>query len=347
MKPVIVIIIAFMAVLNSALAQPATNGLILWLDAGDASSIQADASGHVSAWLNKAPGSTNGVGFSGNNDNQTSPAYNAVAPTHLTGPGGVTAVNFDGNGYLDNTNFSALTPVSATIFLLAEADTNAGNYSAFLALRQSSSTNDYQTGLNFDQGPKSSTSMDLLNVEGTKLGGSGGFNFINSSLPFGRFHLFEIDYGDGAVSNNNSITFLLDGAPQISLSGNSNAINLDQIYVGTRAYVSGGVPNANHNLRGQIAALLIYDHQVTPNERAQTEGYLQAYSRPSLMISLLGSQSATVSWSNANNFRLQTATNLATPAWTDFLGPTFTNLNQASAAIAPLLPAQFFRLVSK
>lgn len=335
MKPVLLSVVAtivvLVAMLNCAVAQPATNGLILWLDASDASTIKADGSGHISAWLNKAPGSTNAVGFSGNNDNSTSPAYNSAAPTYMAGPHGIRVVHFDGNGYLDNTNFSAVTPSSLTVFLLGAANANAGNYSAFMALRQSSSVNDYQTGLNFDQGLNSSLSMSLLNIEGTKAGGGGGFNLINGSRPFGSFNLFEIDYGGGAASNNSNIKFVLDGTPQLSLNGTSNPVNLRQIYVGTRAYVSGGVPTANHDLQGQIAALLLYDHQVTPSELAQTEGYLLTYltnltptlnipSVNSSEIQIVGFSNGQLAWSNSlpgTTCAVQWATSLASADFTN------------------------------
>ncbi|HEY3863566.1 MAG TPA: hypothetical protein VGO59_16950 [Verrucomicrobiae bacterium] len=160
---------------RKATAQPPTNGLVLWLDSSVAASIQTNSGGYVMSWSNLAPGANNPVSYSGADDNGTSIAFNSAPPNMAAGPNGAPVVNFNGEGYLDNLNFSSETPQSMTFFLLGSAATNFGNFSAFMSFR-APGQNDYQTGLNVDQGQDPSTNFNRLNVECAKAGGNAAFN---------------------------------------------------------------------------------------------------------------------------------------------------------------------------
>jgi hypothetical protein len=336
--------LALLGGVNRVVAQPATNGLLLWLDASYPGSIQTNAGGSVTAWQNLAPGATNAVSYTGNNDNGTSASYNAAPPTYLAGPLGFNVVQFNGNGYLDNLNFSSATPANLTVFILASANGNPGDFSAFMAFRTSQSANDYITGLNIDQGPYSSTAFNYINVQGAKDGGDVSYGLPLGSLPFGNFYQFEIDYGGGPTNTNSLITVLRNGNPVALVAGSNNPVNLGNCYIGTRAYVSGGAPTANHDLIGQIAAVLVYDHQLTAADLSQTRSYLYGILPPSLNI---GVYDLVVTWPNTGNYTLQSNTNLNGTNWVDYSGPIITNYNGSeNAVLTPAAGKMFFRLIS-
>lgn len=346
MKSIVLLVPIFLG-LGYALAQPSTNGMVLWLDSSHAGSVLTNSAGAVTAWVNDAPGTGNLLFYSGNNDNNTSASFNSVAPTLAAGTNGYGVVNFGGLGYLENLNLTTLTPTNVTVFLLACAQTNPGNFSAFMAFRLPGA-NDYQTGLNIDQGLDASTNFDRLNVEGAKAGGNGGFQFANGPLNFGTFYLFEIDYGGGDADSNSVVSVLVDGIPQQSLVGTSLPLSLDNCYIGTRADVSGGgkaVVHGNHDFIGQIAAVLVYDHQLAGNDYAQTLSYLNSFfAPPNMSIVAMDGNDLVVSWPNRGSFKLQESGDLA--AWTDS-GDAIDSTNWVNTVtIAGPQTNLFFRLTS-
>jgi hypothetical protein len=332
---------------GEAIAQPSTNGLILWLDSSYSSSVATNSGNGVTNWLNLAPGATNSVIYTGANDNNTSASYNSSPPNLGPSIYGYDVITFSGNGYLENLNFSSETPASLTVFLLANTKTNLGGYSAFMSFRQSTTVNDYQTGLNVDQGQNPSTTFGRLNVEGAKAGGGGGFELITNTLSFGTFYVFQIDEGGGPANNNDVVSVLIDGTSEGSVVGVNNNIDLGNCYIGSRAYVIGGVPTANHDLIGQIAAVLVYDHQLSSNEISQTQTYLaNFFAAPNLSITSRGLNSATVSWPNRGNFSLQQNTSLTPTNWIGCTNVVTTADGTNSININPALGQLFFRLTS-
>jgi hypothetical protein len=330
-------------------AQPSTNGLILWLDSSYVSSVQTNGNGSITNWLNHAPGATNGVSYTGKNDNDTSASFNSNAPIYgsSTNSRGQGVVNFNGNGYLDNLNFSSETPLDLTIFVLASATTNRGDFSAFMAFNESQSDNDYQTGLNFDQGQDSSSTFDRLNVEGAKGGGGGGFQLLNGSqLAFGTFYLFEIDYGGGSVDNDSVFNVSVNGAIVGSVDGSPTPVNLVNCYIGARAFATGYTAGANNGMIGQIAAVLVYDHQLTNTDLTQTRNYLNNFfAPPDLNITLASSNGVVISWPDTRSYILQQNNNLAAPAgWTTSGYSITAAAGTNSIAIMPPAGKLFFRL---
>jgi hypothetical protein len=329
-----------------ALALPSTNGLLLWLDSSYTASVQTNLSGRVVAWMNKVPGATNSVVYTGNNDNLTSASYNTTAPSFESGPNGIGILRFNGNGYLDNLNFSTAKPQDLHVFLLGSASTNPGSYSAFMAFNQSQTANDYQTGLNMDQGENASATFNRLNVEGSKAGGGGGFQFVNGAISFNAIHLFEVDYGRGEDEEHRQITVLVDGVSQISLTGSDAVVNLNQCYIGTRAYASGGLPTANHNLVGHIACVLVYDRHLEPDELAQTRDYLNTFfNRPTLRAVRTSTNSVVISWpSPSTGWELEQSTNLPAASWETSPGPILTSGTNRIVIVNPPVGSRFYRL---
>ena len=309
------------------LAQPSTNGLLLWLDSSYSDSVVTNAGGRVTAWLNKAPGANNAVSYTGINDNNTSASYNAVPPNYVAGPNGVGVVNFTGNGYLDNLAFSSETPADLTVFLLATTSTNLGYFSAWMAFNQSQSANDWVTGLNIDQGQYPSTTLNRLNVEGAKGGGSGGFQLVNGSLNFGTYYVFEIDYGGGPANNHSLVTALVGGTSVASLSESPNTVALNNFYLGTRSDVYGYNNTDNHDLVGQIAAVLVYDHQLTGSDLTQAQTYLNTF--------FLRTNLSTTSSTQPNSF---TYNNFATAKLIRFNGSA-TKATTSDGPVLQLTPA--------
>jgi hypothetical protein len=254
---------------------PATAGLLLWLDSANSASVTTDGGGHVTSWQNLAPGATNAVSYSGANDNSTSASYNSAPPTYVTGPDNVQVVSFNGNGYLDNLNFSTATPTSLTVFVLASAASNPGGFSAFMATSASQSANDYQTGINIDQGEDSSTSFNRLNVEGAEEGGNGGPQLLSSPIAFNTFHTFQVNEGT-------TVSDSVDGVVEGSVAGGTNPISLNNLFIGTRSYTSGFVPTSNHDLQGEIATVLVYSGTLSGSALAQTENYLTNFFTPAV-----------------------------------------------------------------
>jgi hypothetical protein len=332
---------------SPAPAQPATNGLVLWLDSSYESSVETNVVGGVTAWLNLAPGATNSVSYSGTNDNNTSADYNSQAPSYGNPTNGYKLVLFSGNGYLDNLNFSSQTPLNLTVFVLASTSTNPGSFSAFMAFRQPGA-NDYQTGLNFDQGQNPSTNFNRLNVEGAKAGGGGGFQFDDGVLQFGKFYVYEIDYGSGPADNNSLVRVWVNGVLQNPLTGSPNTVNLTNCFIGTRAYVFGGVPTNNHDLIGQMAAVLVYNYQLTGSDLAQTLGYLNAFfALPTLRISATSMNGVILSWPNRGSFVLQQNADLATANWALNTNAVSVVNSTNQVVIAAATHSLFFRLAAQ
>ena len=334
-------------VASHAIAQPSTNGLILWLDSSYQSSVQTNGTAWVIGWSNLAPGAVNSVSYTGANDNGTSVSYNSSPPAFGPSVKGYNVITFGGNGYLDNLSFSSETPANLTIFILANATTNLGSYSAWMAFRQSQSVNDYQTGLNVDQGQNSTTTFQRFNVEGAKAGGGGGFQLITNNLSFGTFYVFQINEGGGPTNNNDVVSVFIDGNSEGSVTGVANNIDLGNCYIGTRGYVTGFVPTSNHNLVGQIAAVLVYDHQLENNDLAQTQNYLNTFfAPPNLSIASTGANSVAISWPNRGNFALQQNSSLLSTGWVATTNTIATANGTNVITMSSLTNQLFFRLAS-
>jgi hypothetical protein len=334
---------------NFLMAQPSTNGLLLWLDASYRASIQTNSSGGVTNWINLAPGATNSVSYSGANDNGTSASYNTTPPTYVINSNGLNFVNFSGAGYLDNLNLSAITPASITVFLLASATSNPGNYSAFLSFRQGPSANDYQTGLNIDQGQNSSATFNRLNVEGAKAGGNGGFQFLNGSLNFGTVYIIQVNDGGGPADNNNQVGVLVNDTLESFVTGTNTPVGLANCYIGTRAYVVGFVPTSNHDLIGKIAVVLVYSGQLSDTNLTQTTDYLYSFFRPpNLGIAYTTTNnSVKVFWLNSGNYTLVQSSILATNLWVTNTLPVSTINGTNSVIVTPPKGNLFFRLATQ
>ncbi|HEY3863567.1 MAG TPA: hypothetical protein VGO59_16955 [Verrucomicrobiae bacterium] len=86
--------------------------------------------------------------------------------------------------------------------------------------------------------------------------------------------MIQIDDGGGPADNDSLVTVQVDGVSEVSMGGSSTAVNLSQCYIGTRAYPAGFVSSSNHDLVGQLAAVLAYDRQLSGSEVNQAVTYL-------------------------------------------------------------------------
>lgn len=228
---------------------PVVAGQVLWLDAADATTIRdADGdnastgtgggnngfSGSVATWVDK---SSSGYNVSNATASQQ-PAYT------VGGLNGRNVVTFDGT--TDRlTNLAA--PIGGddyTIFVVFNRTTAAGRDAVF-ELTQGTSRNAL-----------------FINESANKLGYymNGGWSHSSGVYTAGTYELVSM------VQDNTSANLWRNGANQISgVTGARSATN--QIYVGDDS-------STGDQLQGNIAELIIYDRDLSADERRDIQNYL-------------------------------------------------------------------------
>jgi putative heme-binding domain-containing protein len=157
---------------------------------------------------------------------------------------------------------------NATIFVVAKARTNKGNYPCFFSMG-SAGQNDYRSGLNGDLGAAATAQVSFLNVEGS--GMSGAVNLLKSVLPFGDWHVFSLETAPGAQG----ARLFLDGVLQKARDRDASVIHLDDFALGARHYSNAGpAPFLQGFFSGAIAEFLLYNRSLTDAERTAVGAYL-------------------------------------------------------------------------
>ena len=234
--------------------------LILWLDASDAGTV-TEAGGSISAWANKAPGSSNVV--------TSTPSDQ---PQWVTWPenGNANAIRFDGSGDALRDLAFGETAQEVTIFIVAAPRVNDGLFQAFLSANQAGQV-DWITGFTIDQTVQASSEFDRINFEGPKRSVPGGGDFFDGSYPFRSAHVLHLGL------RNSTSDLRVDGAiVGTQVTKMMNPIAMDQIRVGARYWVnpSTDTPFERSYFDGDIAEVLLYSRALSEGESALVESYL-------------------------------------------------------------------------
>lgn len=232
-----------------------TDGLVLWLDASDATSLTVDGSNKVSQWRDKSG--------NGNHAGQATGVNQAtLTPNSLNS---LPSIVFDGvDDYFRIEDHATLRPDEITVFVVGKATA----YTTYAATFLNKST-DYAFwndgyGLNVMEDPFQDQFQfwvsDYYPINDYQ-------NHVR--VPYGQYHLWAGSYGNDLSS------FWIDGdlaATETTLSGaivhSSRAMTLGMSYLGTTE-VALADP-----LNGEMAEVLIYNRALSDAEREQVERYI-------------------------------------------------------------------------
>ena len=157
---------------------------------------------------------------------------------------------------------------AATIFLVASAHSNAGNFRGLFAAN-AAERRDYESGLCIDLGSGPSFKSDQLNVEGRGFGGAS--DLVNSSDDPGTLQIFEVAI-DPAIRK---VSVINNGKPEGSRDFSPSELSFEQLTVGARFYTNGpGAQEVRGPFHGDVAELLLYDRVLTETETTSVRGYL-------------------------------------------------------------------------
>ncbi|REK19474.1 MAG: hypothetical protein DWQ37_01360 [Planctomycetota bacterium] len=156
-----------------------------------------------------------------------------------------------------------------TVFVVGAPFSNDGGYRALLAFG-ATGKNDYQSGLNIDQGRRSTRRFETINVEG--LGFGGERDLMPGTEPFGQLARVCVTstVGPGGTA------VYVDGQPVGKRDREPSTLRMDRLTVGARHYTNGGPPETRGPLCGEIAEVLIYERVLSDAERTAVDDYLRA-----------------------------------------------------------------------
>jgi len=224
-----------------------TDGLILWIEAADRSTLTLEGD-LVSAWASKAPGSQ--VVLRAQGDRRPK----LTAPV---GRGPHKAISFDGrNDILRHLGFGRRAREWTLIALLAPLRPARG---AILSACPDGG-NDFDPGLVVDL-YESTARFDYLSVEGAGRQG-GRMNQRNGATPFGVFTVVSVTRDDSQIRLH--IDGVLEGVRSVSPAETV----MQDIRIGARYYAEREV----EFLKGELAEVLLYDRTLSEFERRGIEG---------------------------------------------------------------------------
>ena len=224
----------------------------LWLDASDAATVQTNASGQVTLWVNK--GSSGAAG-------NASPPAEGNAPSIVAGAlNGLPVVRFNG-----------------TSSVLTNIHVNATTQCTFMGvLRRSSVINQNAGPMSFIQAGTqdfASTANWLIYEGGT---GSPNIQFFRGA----SLSTYAPHPGNGnpyvltALADGAKGIVFVNGAAQGAGTASTLAFNIQRACFGNRFSVAGGGLGADW-WAGDFAELLVFNRALTTDERLAVEAYLQ------------------------------------------------------------------------
>src|SRR5262245_43874362 len=209
---------------------PVTRGLTLWLDASRIAESRKDRAlpavkegSKLETWFDAS-----GRG------NHVSQRDVAAQPLYLPMPG-LHLVRFDGQSQCLRSTQPGRSLDDVTIFIVAAPHSNVGMFPGTLAM-SATGKNDYQAGINIDQGGAPSTRLQTINVEGAGAGGQ--VNLLKEPAEFGsllRFGLTSSAKGDG-------ITLYVNGQKHGTRLRTNQRISMDELVIGARYFNNFGPP---------------------------------------------------------------------------------------------------------
>lgn len=189
----------------------------------------------------------------------------------LVTDGKVSFLRFDGkDDFLFLKNQGEVTS-EMTVFVLAAPRANPGYFPALFATAATKG-NDYSFGLNLDLGALPTERLSIINIESAGTAGMKNLLDPSSEQPFGGFHVFTIR------ATRTSLELFFDGRKNLARDRAESAIGLDRMVLGARYYSNDPAvtPYVQGFLKGDIAAVIAYDHLLDDDARGAVEMALQA-----------------------------------------------------------------------
>jgi putative heme-binding domain-containing protein len=236
------------------------NGLVLWLDAtaqNGARKVHGEAplttDAPVSLWRDASGANRDLV----QRQAEDQPRFQVIGDRAL--------VSFDGKGAHFSLAELGQQFDHLTVFIVAAPYSNEGSFRGLFSMRAAGG-NDFQTGLNIDQGPFSSSRFETVNVEGAGFGGVQ--NLLNTPGDFFRLRRLCLMSAVGEQG----VALWVDGEPNGKRSRGASKIGMDQVLVGARIY--GGTDAPQGFFAGAIAEIIVYDRVLSDAEQAAVDRYL-------------------------------------------------------------------------
>jgi hypothetical protein len=318
---------------HSASAQPVP-GAQLWLDANDLSTFTTNANGTVTNWANK--GTSGGVAYQ---------SFEPDQPELVSGAmNGKPAIRFQPDEfgfarYLTGsyTNQSA----TMTLYLVAEWKEDVLNRGP-LSLITAPGDVDWD----------SPARLALLRDDTTKIDAwrglfDSGQYMRTMPVTADTPYLIEIRYGGTFATAEITVTKVgqtsNSGTDRLNWGGGSAPFDVNHFVIGGRS--EGTIMGWN----GHIAELVIYNHDLTAEQRAAMQTYLLAkwlgiVGPPELTIHLSGGSQVRLSWpSDAAGFNVERTSSLP-GGWTA-AGLTVTVEGDENVAYDSISGARYYRLV--
>ena len=234
--------------LHSSLPNIVTDGLVLDLNAGQVGSYPTTGT----TWYDLSGQGHNGTLTNG--------------PTFNSGDGG--SIVFDSTDERVAQTGLGLSFTSFSIEATIKPASNNGAYNCIISTTLGTNS-DYQYGVNWDFGPNSTTSFNVMNLEISRnFGGFYDRDVMNSSFPFNTWtHLFlTVD------SVNNLFKIYVNGVLDYSGVYNGTITYFDRISIGQRYYASAYQGGSTFD--GNISSVKIYNRSLITDEVSQN--YYQA-----------------------------------------------------------------------
>ena len=271
------------------------SGNVLWLDGSDVDGDFVTGGSFVggTTWIDKSTASNADASQS------TASATPAVLSSSFNG---LTAVEFDGNDFLDiaSTAFGALRNVEgATMIGFLATDVQSSNR-ALRALMISSGANSAATR----------AGITLFDSFGTSVGGTGDFGLAGRRLDSDGFQRIE---GGSVIPSelasvtgvfnylNGEATLLVDGEVETQASFQSAGTTSDTDSLNIRVGADAALGSPRGFFNGQIAELIVYDRVLDASELASVQAY---FAQKWTMAFLLGdvNRSGVVDFSDITHF---------------------------------------------
>ncbi len=240
-----------------------THGLVLWLDAARLTDAQK-AQGHTPSQSDD-PLAVWPDGSGQKRDllqpqAKSQPLYRPTGDFH--------AVHFDGSGLHLRRSGLGLTLKETTVFIVTATYSNAEPFSAWLSMSEAK-RNDFETGLNIDQGVGSPPALQVVNVEGA--GHPGMNNLLKRPVPYGSV----VRMGVTSAPGKNGTAVWVNGKQHGARDRAENSvIHMDEFVLGARRYTLGGPPEVRGFLHGDVAEVLVFDRALSKDDQMAVEKYL-------------------------------------------------------------------------
>jgi putative heme-binding domain-containing protein len=239
------------------LDSPPQSGLIAFFDASSVAQNGSQDQDSVVSWESQQTTQLKAT----SQDKDRSPRRVKVAESYV--------VRFDGFDDALRVTRTGLSLQSATIYVVAAPHSNVGGFRGLLSSNEKGKR-DYESGLNIDLGPASTSTFDHLNIEGR--GFSGAANLRQQSSPLGHLQILEtvID----AASH--QVALKVNGKIEGSRPCDSQTIAFDEMTIGAR-YLTNDTEDqrVQCHYHGDLAAVLVYDRALNEEESKKVREFLE------------------------------------------------------------------------